>query len=65
MDKVWTEYIYTVVMEDWNTGEHAKRVRKYHAHTPKLQVGGLYTHLGSGFRGAYRVLSVEEHPVSC
>ncbi|MCI9313709.1 MAG: hypothetical protein HFI57_01815 [Lachnospiraceae bacterium] len=64
MDKVWTEYIYTVIKEDWNTGKRAKRTRKYHAFTPKLEVGGLYVQLGCGFRGAYRVLSVEERQVS-
>ena len=60
MEKVWTEYIYTVVKEDWNTGERAKRTRRYYAFKPALQVGGLYLHLG-----AYRVLSVEERQVSC
>lgn len=65
MDKVWTEYIYTVVKEDWVTGERSKRTRKYHAYTRKLEVGGLYVQLGCGFRGAYRVLSVEERQVSC
>ena len=66
MEKVWTEYIYTVVKEEWNNGERAKRTRRYYAFKPALQVGGLYLHLGRGFSGgAYRVLSVEERQVSC
>lgn len=65
MEKVWTEYIYTVVKEDWNTGKRAKRTRRYYAFKPALQVGGLYLHLGRGFSGAYRVLSVKERQVSC
>lgn len=65
MEKVWTEYIYTVVKEDWNTGERSKRTRKYYACKPELTIGGLYFHLGIGFRGCYRVLSVKEHQVSC
>lgn len=59
------EYIYTVVREDFVTGERAKRTRKYYSYTPRLEVGGLYTHLGEGFPGCQRVLSVKEHFVPC
>ncbi len=55
-------YICTVVREDFRTGERAKRTRKYYSSTP-LTVGGLYTHLGKGYPGCQRVLSVEERPV--
>lgn len=57
------EYIYTVVREDFRTGERAKRTRKYYSFTPNLKVGGLYTHLGNGFPGCQRVLNVKEHLV--
>lgn len=55
-------YVYTVVKEDWKTGEQGKRTKKYYSNQPKLNIGGLYMHLGRGFPGCYRVLSVrEEH----
>lgn len=57
-----TEYIYTVTREDFITGEQSKRTKKYYTFT-QLTVGGLYTHLGKGFPGCQRVLSVEEHLV--
>lgn len=57
------EYVYTVVREDFVTGERAKRTRKYHSYTPKLTVGGLYMHLGKGYPGCQRVLSVKEKSV--
>lgn len=57
-----TEYIYTVVREDFRTGERAKRTRKYYTHKI-LTVGSLYMHLGKGYPGCQRVLSVEECPV--
>ncbi len=49
------EYTYRVVKEDVVTGERGKRVRKITKRNP-LDVGGLYMHLGKGFKGAYRVL---------
>lgn len=52
-------YISTVVREDFGTGERTKRTRKYYSSTP-LTVGGLYVHLGKGYPGYQRVLSVEE-----
>ena len=58
-----TEYIYTVVREDYVTGERAKRTKNFYSFTPRLKVGGLYTHLGKGFPGCHRVLSVKEHLV--
>lgn len=64
MEEAWTEYIYTVVKEDWNTGKRSNRTRKYYTHKSDLTIGGLYLHLGRGFRGCYRVLSVEECQVS-
>ena len=54
-----TEYIYTVVRE-YSDGSQAKRTRKICRYCPNLKVGGLYFHLGKGFPGMYRVLSVEE-----
>lgn len=57
-----TEYIYTVVREDFRTGERAKRTKKYYTFKP-ITVGSLYTHLGKGYPGCQRVLSVEEHRV--
>lgn len=57
------EYIYTVVKEDFVTGERARRTRKYYSFTPRLEVGGLYVQLGDGFPGCWRVLSVKEHSV--
>lgn len=54
------EYVYTVVREDFKTGERAKRTRKYYSFTPRLEVGGLYVHLGKGYPGCQRVLDVEE-----
>lgn len=56
-----TEYIYKVVRE-YPDGSRAKHTRRYFCFPPEreLKVGGLYTHLGKGFPGMYRVLSVEE-----
>lgn len=57
------EYVYTIVKEDFYTGEQAKRRKKYYSFTPCLKVGGLYAHLGKGYPGFYRVLDVKEEPV--
>ena len=54
------EYIYTVIRENFKTGERAKRARKYYSFKPDLKVGGLYVHLGKGYPGCQRVLDVEE-----
>ncbi len=50
-------YIYKVVKENYVTGERSKRTRVIGKRS-KLKVGGLYTHLGRGFLGAYRVLEL-------
>lgn len=53
-------YEYTLIKEDLVTGQRGKRRKRYISFTDKLEVGGLYLHLGIGFPGAQRVLSVEE-----
>lgn len=53
-------YVYTVIREDFVTGERGKRAKKYYAFEPKLEVGGLYVQLGVGFPGCQRVLSVDK-----
>ena len=53
-------YEYTLIKEDLRTGQQGKRRRRYISFENKLKVGGLYLHLGPGFPGAQRVLSVEE-----
>lgn len=53
-------YVYTVVKEDFITGERVKRKKKCTRFVPDLEVGGLYCHLGDGFSGCYRVLALEE-----
>lgn len=60
--EITIEYIYTVVKEDFITGERAKRTKKYYTFK-QLTVGGLYMHLGKGYPGCQRVISVEEHSV--
>ncbi len=57
-------YVYTLVKEDFKTGEQSKRHRKYYSFSKKLEVGGLYVQLGKGWPGCYRVLSVEVDPDS-
>ena len=52
-----TEYIYTVVRKHPD-GSQAKRKNKVYRFKPDLKVGGLYTHLGKGFPGMQRILSV-------
>lgn len=56
-------YIYKLVREDLS-GTQGKRVKQDCRYEPDLQVGGLYVHLGPGFPGLQRVLSmtVEEVP---
>lgn len=51
------EYIYTVIRE-YPDGSRAKRKNKVCRFKPDLKVGGLYTHLGKGFPGMQRILSV-------
>ena len=56
-------YQYKIVREDPQGGQ-GKRIKTYYSYTSKLKVGGLYVHLGKGFPGLQRVLSVtvEEPP---
>lgn len=53
-------YVYKVVREDinGNRGKRAKRLARYEGELP-LKIGGLYTHLGRGYPGMQRVLSME------
>lgn len=53
-----TMYIYKVVREHMD-GSRGKRVKKLYRWENDLNVGGLYVHLGNGFPGMQRVLSVE------
>lgn len=53
-------YVYTLVREDWKTGEQGKRTKKYYCSQPRLNIGGLYVHLGKGYPGCQRVLSMKE-----
>lgn len=59
MENTDNVYVYTLVKEDFHTGERAKRVKKNIRFSPDLEIGGLYAHLGSGYPGFYRVLSLE------
>ena len=52
-----TMYIYQVVRERPD-GTRGKRKKKYHSWEPELHVGGLYVHLGPGFPGLQRVVSM-------
>ena len=51
-------YVYKVIREDMN-GNRRKRAKKLDRYKPDLKIGGLYVHLGSGFPGMQRVLSME------
>lgn len=53
------QYVYTVVKE-YPDGKRGKRERKICRCLNTLKVNRVYTHLGKGFPGMYRVLSVEE-----
>lgn len=58
-----TLYIYRVIRE-YPDGSQGKRTKERCCYKPDLQIGGLYVHLGRGFPGMYRVLSMttEEAP---
>lgn len=58
-----TEYIYTVVRE-YPDGSRTKRKSKVYRFKPELTVGGLYVHLGKGFPGMRRVLSVSTREIT-
>lgn len=51
-------YKYKVIREDMN-GNRGKRAKTYWSFEEKLTIGGLYVHLGPGFPGMQRVLSLE------
>ena len=53
-----TLYIYKVVREHMD-GSRGKRAKKVYRWKNSLEVGGLYMHLGKGFPGMQRVLSME------
>lgn len=53
-----TLYIYKVISESWD-GTRGKRAKTIERFKPNLEVGGLYVHLGKGFPGMHRVLSME------
>lgn len=55
-------YIYKVVREDWN-GNRGRRTKKLIRFETDLTVGNLYMHLGSGFPGMQRVLSVDTEEI--
>lgn len=52
-----TLYVYKVIREHMD-GTRGKRAKNYLCFEPKLKIGGLYLHLGSGFPGMQRVLSM-------
>lgn len=58
-----TLYIYKVIRE-YVDGTQGKRAKSLSMYTPDLTVGGLYVHLGPGYPGLQRVLSMttEEFP---
>lgn len=58
-----TLYIYRVIRER-SDGTQGKRAKQYYCYEPKLQIGGLYVHLGAGYPGLQRVVSMttEEFP---
>lgn len=57
-----TLYVYRVIRErvDGTRGKRTKRCTRWE---PDLQVGGLYVHLGPGFPGLQRVLSMEKEEI--
>lgn len=52
-----TLYIYKVIREHMD-GSRVKREKSYTCFEPKLKVGGLYVHLGTGFPRFQRVLGM-------
>lgn len=50
-------YTYRIIKEDFHTGKRGKRCRTICRYKP-LEVGGLYLHLGAGYPGCYRILSL-------
>lgn len=52
-------YTYLIVSVDDGDDEQCERIRRITRNEP-LKIGRLYTHLGRGFEGAYRVLALLE-----
>lgn len=48
-------YTYKIVKENLVSGERSKRTRTIERRA-ELKIGGLYMHLGAGYKGAYRAL---------
>lgn len=48
-------HTYKIVREDFHTGQCSKRIRRITRNHP-LKIGGLYSQLGKGYPGTYRVL---------
>ena len=53
-----TRYIYKLIREDWNKPP-GKRTKTIIRDKPDLNIGGLYVHLGTGYPGCQRILSME------
>ena len=53
-----TRYIYKLIREDWNK-QPSKRTKTIIRDKPDLSIGGLYVHLGRGYPGCQRILSME------
>lgn len=56
------EYTYKVVRE-YPDGSRARKVSKLTLYKPTLVVGGLYVHLGKGYPGMQRIISIEEKKI--
>lgn len=59
---MYTLYIYKVIRE-YADGTRGKRARTLCRYEPDLAVGGLYVHLGAGYPGLQRVLSMTTEQV--
>ncbi len=57
-----TLYVYKVIREHLD-GSRGKRAKRLTCFEPELRVGGLYTHLGTGFPGLQRILSMSTEEV--
>ena len=53
-----TMYIYKVIRE-YTDGSRGKKTKSLWRWENNLKVGGLYMHLGSGYPGMQRILSME------
>lgn len=59
---MYTLYIYKVIRE-YADGTRGKRTRTLCRYEPDLEIGGLYVHLGPGYPGQQRVLSMTTEQV--